>query len=83
MLELKAGADILTEVGGIKSIVEARKIFQDKLDADNLAKLDKIKTSFSLPKGEVDLLVRSGASALRSNSKFRRFMAAYRRTARR
>ena len=50
MLELKKGVDILTEVGGIKSIDEARKLFEEKLDAENLAKLKKIKTEDALLK---------------------------------
>jgi phosphoenolpyruvate carboxykinase (GTP) len=50
MLELKKGVDILTETGGIKSIDEARKIFEGKLDAENLAKLNKIKTEEALLK---------------------------------
>ncbi|MHC4549719.1 MAG: phosphoenolpyruvate carboxykinase (GTP) [Planctomycetota bacterium] len=43
MLELNAGVDILTEIGGIQSIDEANKLFQEKLDQDNLRKLDKIR----------------------------------------
>jgi phosphoenolpyruvate carboxykinase (GTP) len=50
MLELKAGVDILTDAGGIKSIDEARKLFEAKLDAANLTKLNKIKTEEALLK---------------------------------
>jgi phosphoenolpyruvate carboxykinase (GTP) len=50
MLELKKGVDILAEVGGIKSIDEARKIFREKLDKEHLARLDKIKTEEALIK---------------------------------
>ena len=50
MLELRKGVDILTEVGGIKSIGEARKLFEKALDAENLAKLNKIKTEDALIK---------------------------------
>ena len=50
MLELKAGVDILGEIGGVKTIGEARTIFQEKLDAANLAKLDKIKNEEALLK---------------------------------
>ena len=50
MLNLKQGVDILAEVGGIKSIDEARTIFKEKLDDENLAKLDKIKTEDALIK---------------------------------
>ncbi len=48
MLELKAGVDILSAVGGVKSIDDARKIFSEKLDQDNLAKLNKITTEEAL-----------------------------------
>jgi phosphoenolpyruvate carboxykinase (GTP) len=50
MLELKKGVDILAEVGGVQSIDEAREIFQDKLDAENLAKLEKIRNEEALLK---------------------------------
>jgi phosphoenolpyruvate carboxykinase (GTP) len=50
MLKLKQGVDILAEVGGVKSINEARQIFKDKLDNENLAKLEKIKTEEALLK---------------------------------
>jgi len=50
MLNLKQGVDILSEVGGVKSIDEAKSIFNEKLDAENLAKLDKIKTEDALLK---------------------------------
>ena len=48
MLKLKAGADILAEAGGVRTLGEAKKIFQEKLDADTLAKLSKIKTEDAL-----------------------------------
>ncbi|UCD23211.1 MAG: phosphoenolpyruvate carboxykinase (GTP), partial [Gemmatimonadota bacterium] len=50
MLKLKQGADILAEVGGVRTLDEAKKIFQDKLDADNLDKLNKIETEEALLK---------------------------------
>jgi phosphoenolpyruvate carboxykinase (GTP) len=50
MLEMKAGVDILTTIGGITSIDEARTLFQQKLDTENLAKLDKIKNEEALLK---------------------------------
>ena len=50
MLKLNEGVDILSEVGGIRSIDEARKIFSEKLDKESLAKLDKIKTEDALMK---------------------------------
>ena len=50
MLELKKGIDILAEVGGVKTIDEAKKIFADKIDDENLAKLNKIRTEDALLK---------------------------------
>jgi len=50
VLKLNEGVDILSEVGGIRSIDEARKIFSEKLDKESLAKLDKIKTEDALLK---------------------------------
>ncbi len=45
MLELKAGIDILSEIGGVKTEDQANAIFQEKMDDVNLAKLDRIKNS--------------------------------------
>jgi len=50
MLELKKGVDILAHVGGVQSLDEANKLFQDKLDEANLAKLSKIKNEEALLK---------------------------------
>ena len=50
MLELKKGVDILAEVGGIESIDEAKKLFQEKLDEEHLARLAKIKNEEALLK---------------------------------
>ena len=50
MLKLKKGTDILAAVGGVKTIDEARSIFKDNLDADNLSKLEKIKNEEALLK---------------------------------
>jgi phosphoenolpyruvate carboxykinase (GTP) len=50
MLELQKGVDILAKSGGIRSIEEARALFEKKLDAENLAKLNKIKTEKALIK---------------------------------
>ena len=50
MLNLKQGVDILSEFGGIKSIDQARTIIKEKLDDENLAKLDKIKTEDAIIK---------------------------------
>ncbi len=50
MLELKKGVDILTEVGGIKSIDDARKLFQEQLDRKHLGRLGKIQNEEALLK---------------------------------
>ncbi len=50
MLELKKGIDILAHVGGVQSIDEAKKLFTEKLDQENLAKLGKIKNEEALLK---------------------------------
>ena len=50
MLELNMGVDILTEVGGIRSIDLARKLFQNKLDQKHLARLAKIGNEEALLK---------------------------------
>jgi phosphoenolpyruvate carboxykinase (GTP) len=44
MLELKKGVDILAEIGGVKTIDEARAIFRKKMDKESLAKISKIKS---------------------------------------
>ncbi|MCK4667309.1 phosphoenolpyruvate carboxykinase (GTP) [Candidatus Dependentiae bacterium] len=50
MLELKKGIDILSEIGGIKTIDQAKSLFNDKLDTDSIEKLGKIKTEEALLK---------------------------------
>lgn len=50
MLELKKGVDILLEVGQVKTLDEAKKIFASKLDSVNLKKLDKIQNEEALLK---------------------------------
>jgi len=50
MLELKKGDEILAVVGGITSIVEAKKVFTDNLDEDNHKKLALIKNEEALIK---------------------------------
>ncbi len=50
MLELKKGVDILSDIGGVKTIEEAKKLFEAKLDAVNLAKLGTIKNQEALLK---------------------------------
>jgi len=48
MLELNKGVDILTEVGGVRSIEEARRLFQARLKPEHVAKLEKIRTGQAL-----------------------------------
>jgi len=43
MLELKKGVDILSEIGGIKSIGDAKAVFEKSMDDENLGKLSRIK----------------------------------------
>ncbi len=50
MLELKKGEDILTVVGGITTINDARKVIEDNLDALNREKLAVIKNEEALLK---------------------------------
>lgn len=48
MLELKKGIDILSAVGGIENIDQARALFLAKLDDAELAKLERIRTEEAL-----------------------------------
>ena len=48
MLELKKGVDILTEVGGIKNMDQAKALFDKKLDGETKGKLAKIKNEEAL-----------------------------------
>lgn len=50
MLEFKKGQDILASVGGVTSIVEAKALFQQRLDAKHLARLSKITNEEALLK---------------------------------
>ena len=50
MLELKKGVDILSAVGDVQTIDQARKLFQDTLDAEHLARLGRIKNEQALLK---------------------------------
>ncbi|TFG65004.1 MAG: phosphoenolpyruvate carboxykinase (GTP) [Spirochaetales bacterium] len=47
-LELKKGVDILSGLGGIKSMADAEKLFALKLDKSNLEKLSRIKNEEAL-----------------------------------
>ncbi|MCP4398276.1 MAG: phosphoenolpyruvate carboxykinase (GTP) [bacterium] len=50
MLELKKGTDILSGIGGIKTLDEAKTLFAEKLDRENLDRLSKITTEEALLK---------------------------------
>lgn len=50
MLELNKGVEILTEVGGIKSLETAKQVIADKLDSDNNRKLAVITNQDALIK---------------------------------
>ena len=50
MLELKKGVDILSEIGGVKTIDEARAVFENKCDTESLDKLSKITNEEALLK---------------------------------
>jgi phosphoenolpyruvate carboxykinase (GTP) len=50
MLELKKGIDILGEIGGVKTIDEARSVFKSKMDEESLARIGKIKSEDALLK---------------------------------
>ncbi len=50
LLELKKGVDILSDIGAVVSMDEARKLFEEKCDAENLAKINTIKNEEALLK---------------------------------
>ncbi len=50
LLELNKGVDILSGIGAIKSIDEARKLFEEKCDDENLSKINTIKNEKALLK---------------------------------
>lgn len=50
MLELKKGIDILTEIGGIQTLEDAKSLFIQKCDEENRSKLDKITNEDALIK---------------------------------
>jgi phosphoenolpyruvate carboxykinase (GTP) len=50
MLELRKGVDILTEIGGIKTLDEAQAVFEARCDQENSAKLSKIANEEALLK---------------------------------
>lgn len=71
MLELKKGIDILAVLGGVESIDSARELFKQKLDPENLGKLEKIQNEEALLKianaialcDPVDVFVHTGSAA--------------------
>jgi len=50
MLELGKGTEILAHIGAIETIEDARALFQEKMDAENLAKIEKIASEKALIK---------------------------------
>ncbi len=48
MLALKKGVDILTEVGGVRSLADATRVFETSLDPAQLAKIRTIHTQDAL-----------------------------------
>ncbi len=50
MLEFKKGVDILSTVGGITTIIDAKKLFEQQLDQKQLARLAKITNEEALLK---------------------------------
>lgn len=50
MLEFKKGRDILSAIGGIDTIEDAKKLFAEKLDAESQERLSRIKTEEALLK---------------------------------
>ncbi len=50
MLELKKGINILAEIGGVKTVDDARSVFGQKMDDESLEKIGKIKGQDALLK---------------------------------
>jgi phosphoenolpyruvate carboxykinase (GTP) len=50
MLTLKKGLDILSEIGGVKTLAEAKALFEKKCDKENLNKINKIQNEEALLK---------------------------------
>jgi len=48
MLQLREGVDILTQIGGIHTLDEAKTLFRDRCDADTAEKLGRIKNEDAL-----------------------------------
>lgn len=50
MLELKKGKDLLSTIGGIQTLQQAQEVFANKLNRENLTKLNTIKNEEALLK---------------------------------
>ena len=50
MLKLKKGVDILANVGGVKTVAQAKELLKEKLDKKHFARLAKIKSEEALLK---------------------------------
>ena len=64
MLEFKKGIDILSEMGGIKSLSEAKAFFEKKCDHENLIKMNRINNE------EVLLKIANAISMINPDSVF-------------
>ena len=70
MLELKKGVDILTEVGGVRSISDARALFDSALDTATRAKLASIRNEEALLRiAKRGFHVRAGQSVRRGQAR--------------
>jgi len=50
MMKKKEGIDIVTEIGGINTVEDAKQLFKEKMDEENLSRIDRIKDSDALLK---------------------------------
>ena len=50
MMKKKEGIDIVTEIGGINTVEDAKQLFKEKMDEENLSRIDRIKNSDALLK---------------------------------
>ena len=48
MLELRKGVDILGEVGGVRTVEEARRVFASSMDSANRKKIERISHADAL-----------------------------------
>ncbi len=61
-VELKKGVDIVSDLGGITTLDEAKSLFQDKCDAESLKKIEKIQNE------EVLLKIANAAAMMQPDS---------------